>query len=152
MEKKTFISRELHRKIKEVGFIRYDGRKKMFRDSGITKDEYRALAAYSGDMRVKRHINRRYDTESHFAKVRDIIGYFSNIMYEDEFNRTYGDGYICDDWESYQRPSSNGIGYCAIVPGERGNNFYTEDPVAVKILRRKWEEHYMAHGQDLTKE
>lgn len=31
-----------------------------------------------------------------------------------------------DDYNHYQRPCSNGIGYVSICPGEPGNNFYSK--------------------------
>ena len=59
--------------------------------------------------------------------------FFSEIPFEYQ-----GDG--LDDFEKYQQPSSNGVGYVAICPGERGNNYYVDDPVTVAILRRRYDE------------
>jgi len=78
--------------------------------------------------------------KSHSSEVIDIVNYFKDIpfMYQ-------GDG--MDDFNKFQRPSSNGIGYVAICPGEPGNNFYTEDPVAVKILTRKFNRFKDSHPE-----
>ena len=60
---------------------------------------------------------------------------FAQIPYEYQ-----GDG--MDDYSKIQRPSSNGIGYVAICPGESGNNIYIEEPHAVAALRRKYNEYH----------
>jgi hypothetical protein len=49
-----------------------------------------------------------------------------------------GDGY--EDFNRYQRPCSNGIGYVAICPGNSSYNFYTDNVYAVKALKRKYSE------------
>lgn len=65
---------------------------------------------------------------------REYIAYFATIPYEYQ-----GDG--MDDFNLYQRPASNGIGYVAICPGESGNNFYTDDPILVSYLTKKFNKH-----------
>lgn len=82
------------------------------------------------ESRWQNRLNAQY--KSHSKKVHEILEYFSSIPYEYQ-----GDGW--DDFNKYQRPASNGIGWVAICPGERGNNYYTDDPVAVAILRRKYD-------------
>ena len=91
---------------------------------------------------LERQRNKRLDTnnKSKTKEVIEILEYFKNIPYE-----YLGDGF--DDFNKYQRPSSNGIGYVAICPGEKGNNYYTENPTAVKILKRKYEEWEKKHTQ-----
>lgn len=70
---------------------------------------------------------------SRVHKIVSDLKYFEEIPYEYQ-----GDGF--DDFEKYQRPSSNGLGYVAICPGERGNNYYVDDPVTVAILCRRYNE------------
>lgn len=72
------------------------------------------------------------DQSRHAARVEDLR-FFAAIPYPHEFT---GDGW--SDWERYQRPASDGRGWVAICPGERGNNYYTADPVTVEILRRRY--------------
>lgn len=84
----------------------------------------------------KRKLARFHAASIGVSRVHKIISdlnYFSEIPYEYQ-----GDG--LDDYEKYQRPSSNGVGYVAICPGERGNNYYVDDPVTVAILRRRYDE------------
>ena len=69
--------------------------------------------------------------KSRFRKVKSDLAYFSEIPYEYQ-----GDG--LDDFNKYQRPASNGIGWVAICPGERGNNYYVDDPVTVAILKKRY--------------
>ena len=64
-------------------------------------------------------------------KILSDLNFFSNIPYEYQ-----GDG--LDDFNKYQRPASNGIGWGAICPGERGNNYYIDDPVTVAILKKRY--------------
>lgn len=103
---------------------RYDGRRKEFK--GITREDFKKA--------VQRHYARAFDKKvtDIYAERRRIIAYFANIPYNYE-----GDG--LDDFNLYQRPASNGRGYVAICPGESGNNFYTEDPLTVAFLKRKYE-------------
>ena len=42
------------------------------------------------------------------------------------------------DWTAYHRPSTNGRGWVLIAPDEPCNNWYTEDPILVKILKNKF--------------
>ena len=72
--------------------------------------------------------------KSRFRKVKSDLAYFSEIPYEYQ-----GDG--LDDFNKYQRPASNGIGWVAICPGERGNNYYVDDPVTVAILKKRYNKH-----------
>lgn len=48
-----------------------------------------------------------------------------------------GDGR--DDFNGYLELDETGCRY--ICPGERGNNFYTSDPVLVKLLKRRHDEY-----------
>lgn len=84
----------------------------------------------------KRLIARFHAASIGVSRVHKIVSdlkYFSEIPFEYQ-----GDGF--DDFEKYQRPSSNGLGYVAICPGERGNNYYVDDPVTVAILTRHFNE------------
>lgn len=107
---------------------RYDGRKKIFR--GITKEEFNIAVNTHNERNL--FYNRWPQTE--WAKRREIIQYFSKIPYIYE-----GDG--LDDYNHYQRPCSNGIGYVSICPGERGNNYYVDDPLVVSYLKKKYDKY-----------
>ena len=72
--------------------------------------------------------------KSRFRKIKRDLAYFSEIPYEYQ-----GDG--LDDFNKYQRPASNGIGWVAICPGERGNNYYVDEPVTVAILKKRYNKH-----------
>lgn len=103
---------------------RYDGRRKEFK--GITREEFKKA--------VRRHYDHSYNklkVTDIYAERRRIIAYFANIPYKYE-----GDG--LDDFNLYQRPASNGRGYVAICPGESGNNYYVDDPLAVVYLKAKY--------------
>jgi hypothetical protein len=67
------------------------------------------------------------------------LEYFAGIPYEYE-----GDG--LDDYNKFQRPTSNRVGYVAICPGESGNNYYVDDPVLVAILKRKYDAYWTARS------
>lgn len=102
---------------------------------GIDKTHVDDMHKRNGDRLLsKLHAAKR----NRFQIAREIVKYFSEIPYEYQ-----GDG--LDDFNKYQRPCSNGIGWVAICPGERGNNYYTDDPFAVKILRRKYDAYCAAH-------
>jgi len=45
----------------------------------------------------------------------------------------------------YQRPSSNGKGYVAVLIGASSRNIYTEDPFVVKALKRRYAEWRKTH-------
>ena len=85
------------------------------------------------DNRMIAHFRAASIGVSRVHKIISDLNYFSEIPFEYQ-----GDG--LDDFEKYQRPSSNGVGYVAICPGERGNNYYVDDPVTVKILCRRYDE------------
>ena len=72
--------------------------------------------------------------KSRFRKIKRDLAYYSEIPYEYR-----GDG--LDDFNKYQRPASNGIGWVAICPGERGNNYYVDEPVTVAILKKRYNKH-----------
>ena len=56
---------------------------------------------------------------------------FYKDIKEDDFDFT-------EDYCILHRPTSNGKGWVMIAPGERANNHYTEDPVLVKFLYKKF--------------
>lgn len=105
---------------------KYDGRRKEFKS--IDRNEFTAAQ--------ERHFSRMSNSyvRDEFKDRRDCIAYFASIPYEYQ-----GDG--MDDYSRYQRPAGNGMGYVAICPGERGNNFYTDDPILVKYLTKKYNRH-----------
>ena len=47
-----------------------------------------------------------------------------------------GDGF--DDFNKYQRPARDGVGYIATCPGESLNDVYIDDVFVVKALKRKY--------------
>lgn len=110
---------------------RFDGRRKEFR--GITREAF--------ERAKRRHYGRLFDRATQGARGRDIIGecrhrrevldFFASIPYSYQ-----GDG--LDDFNKFQRPASNGVGYVAICPGESGNNYYTDDALTVRYLKAKY--------------
>jgi len=113
---------------------KYDGRRRMFR--GLSRSEYEAA--------WERHVCRWSVTNSEppktrVQKVMEDLEYFAGIPYEYE-----GDG--LDDYNKFQRPTRNGVGYVAICPGESGNNYYVDDPVLVTILKRKYDAYWTARS------
>ena len=116
-------------------FMNFDGRKKMFR--GITKEEFWKMK----DIHFSRFQKKYWGTKRNFIsqceKRREDISYFSRIPYE-----YMGDG--LDDFNHYQRPCSNGVGYVSICPGEPRNNYYVDDPLTVRYLRSKYDKHVKA--------
>lgn len=112
-------------------FCRYDGRRKKF-FLNKSKEEFESDKDKHFE-RVKASWSRNKQTR--LEKVKNDLKIFSKIPYSYQ-----GDG--LSDWERYQRPSSNGIGWVAICPGERGNNYYVDDPITVAILKRKYQNYF----------
>lgn len=110
---------------------RYDGRRKEFR--GISREFFEAAKKAHWDRAwAKVYLHKRgEDLIKNCAIRRELIAYFATIPYEYQ-----GDG--LDDFNLFQRPSSNGRGYVAICPGEPRNNYYTEDPILVGYLKKKY--------------
>lgn len=97
---------------------------------GITREEYEIAR----EKRFARMIEATHvPDENRVQKARKTLEYFSKIPYVYE-----GDGW--DDYNRYQRPCSNGVGYVAICPGERANTVYVDDPFVVAALTRKYNE------------
>lgn len=117
--------------------MKYDKRKKLFRH--ITKEQFCEAA----EKRMKRFSNQV--EENKYIESCQIrrwnLEFFAAVPY------VFKGDYL-DDFSFYQRPSSNGIGYVAICPGERGNNIYINDPILVKYLKSKYEKHMAAHPED----
>ena len=105
--------------------IRYDGRRKAYY-LNMSKEEF-AAAQEKNEARRR----SKYTTPTRIERILSDLAYFSEIPYEYR-----GDG--LDDFNKYQRPASNGIGWVAICPGERGNNYYVDDPVTVAILKKRY--------------
>lgn len=105
---------------------KFDGRKKIFR--GISRDAFNKA--------VQKHWERAFNKKEcdEYRLRRKDIKYFAGIPYEYQ-----GDG--LDDFNMYQRPASNGVGYVAICPGESGNNYYVDDPLTVAYLTKKYKKH-----------
>jgi hypothetical protein len=144
MKEKRYISKELSAAIKDagaIGFVKWDGRKKMFRDSKITKKEFIALDVKSRELGYKRRVTRIMNCDPLVWRVpyiNSMVKAFDGIPYEDEFTREDA----MSDWKKYQRPSRDGKTFIAICPGEPANRLLVDDPIAVAILTRKWREHY----------
>lgn len=111
----------------------FDGRRKEFR--GISREQFETAKRKHMERTEEKH--REYPTR--VQEVSRTLRYFNTIPYEYE-----GDG--LDDYNSFQRPASNGEGYVAICPGESGNNVYVDDPIAVKILTRKYNDWKASRG------
>lgn len=65
-----------------------------------------------------------------FLSILKTCKYYKEVKDED-FDFT-------EDYCILHRPTSNGKGWVMIAPGERANNHYTEDPVLVKFLYKKF--------------
>ena len=107
---------------------KFDGRKKEFR--GISREDF--------EKACKKHFDRIWENvvwnKTKTQQFKEKMEYFSRVPYEYQ-----GDG--LDDFNEYQRPASNGIGYVAICPGERCNNVYVDEPHLVSALMRKYNEY-----------
>ena len=108
--------------------LRYDGRRKAYY-LNMSKEEF-AAAQEKNEARRR----NKYTTPTRIERILSDLNFFSNKPYEYQ-----GDG--LDDFNKYQRPASNGIGWVAICPGERGNNYYVDDPVTVAILKKRYNKH-----------
>ena len=108
--------------------LKYDGRRKAYY-LNMSKEEF-AAAQEKNEARRR----NKYTTPTRIERILSDLAYFSEIPYEYQ-----GDG--LDDFNKYQRPASNGIGWVAICPGERGNNYYVDDPVTVAILKKRYNKH-----------
>ena len=109
--------------------LKYDGRRKAYY-LNMSKEEF-AAAQEKNEARRR----NKYTTPTRIERILSDLNFFSNIPYEYQ-----GDG--LDDFNKYQRPASNGIGWVAICPGERGNNYYVDDPVTVAILKKRYNKHF----------
>ena len=108
--------------------LKYDGRRKAYY-LNMSKEEF-AAAQEKNEARRR----NKYTTPTRIERILSDLNFFSNIPYEYQ-----GDG--LDDFNKYQRPASNGIGWVAICPGERGNNYYVDEPVTVAILKKRYNKH-----------
>ena len=108
--------------------LRYDGRRKAYY-LNMSKEEF-AAAQEKNEARRR----SKYTMPTRIERILSDLNFFTNIPYEYK-----GDG--LDDFNKYQRPASNGIGWVAICPGERGNNYYVDDPVTVAILKKRYNKH-----------
>ena len=107
----------------------YDGRRKKY-FLNKSREEFERDKEKHFQRQQMRWITDNLE-KSRFRKVKSDLAYFSEIPYEYQ-----GDG--LDDFNKYQRPASNGIGWVAICPGERGNNYYVDEPVTVAILKKRY--------------
>ena len=105
--------------------LKYDGRRKAYY-LNMSKEEFAAAQEKNESRR-----RSKYTMPTRIERILSDLEFFANIPYEYE-----GDG--LDDFNKYQRPASNGIGWVAICPGERGNNYYVDDPVTVAILKKRY--------------
>lgn len=108
--------------------LKYDGRRKAYY-LNMSKEEF-AAAQEKNEARRR----SKYTMPTRIERILSDLNFFSNIPYEYQ-----GDG--LDDFNKYQRPASNGIGWVAICPGERGNNYYVDEPVTVAILKKRYNKH-----------
>lgn len=109
-------------------FLHYDGRKKAFR--GITREEFEAA-----QRKHYERCGRSTPTLQYIYEYRRrMIAYFAEIPYEFQ-----GDG--TDDFNKYQRPANNGVGYVAICHGE--STHYVDDQILVAYLTKKYNKHFI---------
>lgn len=99
---------------------------------GITREQWNEAR----DKRISRMASRLgSDRQSNrldsYKQMRD---FFATVPYEYQ-----GDG--LDDYNKFQRPSSDGKGYVAVCPGEPDNNVYVDEPHLVRMLTRKYNEY-----------
>ena len=111
---------------------RFDGRRKEFK--GVSKETFEQCV----NTHIKR-MNTRFTPKLNIGKKThkermEYIEFFNRIPYKYE-----GDGF--DDFNSYQRPSSNGVGYVSVCPGESGNDVYVDDALLVTYLKKKYEKY-----------
>ena len=109
--------------------LHFDGRKKLFK--GISRQEFNALVNNHYKREGAKWLYKGRDFLAQCQERRESIKFFATIPYTYE-----GDG--MDDYNLYQRPSNNGVGYVAICPGESGNNYYVDDPLLVNYLTAKY--------------
>lgn len=79
------------------------------------------------------NLNEENSHQKRLSYLKDIntCKYYKDIKEDDDFDFT-------EDYCILHRPTSNGKGWVMIAPGERANNHYTEDPVLVKFLYKKF--------------
>ena len=90
------------------------------------------------DMREKRISRIKKNTEEknihqerlNYLRYLNTCKYYKEVK-DDDFD-------FSEDYCVIHRPTSNGKGWVMIAPGERANNHYTEDPVLVKFLYKKY--------------
>lgn len=70
------------------------------------------------------------------AERVDFLRYLKTCKYYKEVKDNDFD--FSEDYCVIHRPTSNGRSWVMIAPGERANNYYTEDPVLVKFLYKKY--------------
>jgi len=111
-------------KIENWSHLSYDKSRKAFKT--IKKKIFE-------EAKEKHFSRRKYESEikNPVEEFKYIMAYFAEIPYVYE-----GDGY--DNFNKYQRPCSNEIGYVAICPSASYHNFYTDNVYAVKALKRKF--------------
>lgn len=109
-------------------FRKYKKNLKMF--SGISKEQFEAAKEKHFERWTRANREELHQRDK-YRRRREIIRYFAEIPYEYE-----GDG--LDDYNKYQRPCNDGIGYVSVCPGERANNFYVDDPLTVAYLMKKY--------------
>ena len=112
--------------------LKYDGRRKAYY-LGLSKKDFED-AQEKHALRIAAKFRLEFSKKTRYQKIKSDLAYFSEIPYEYQ-----GDG--LDDFNKYQRPASNGIGWVAICPGERGNNYYVDEPVTVAILKKRYNKH-----------
>jgi hypothetical protein len=142
--KTYYIHPELSEMISAKNAPNYDGRRRLFRLSTITREEYNDLIRHMYDVAVMRarNNNMHRDMIGHrIAYINRQLEYFRCIPYLDEFIKRYGAGETLTDWEKYQQPIADG--YAAICPGEPANSVrITDDPVLIHILMLRYCRHY----------
>lgn len=109
-------------------FRRFDGRRREFR--GWSKAEF-----YAAQIRhYERHWGNMPGPQFIYEYRRREIAFFATVPYEFQ-----GDG--TDDFNKYQRPANNGVGYVAICHGE--STHYVDDQILVAYLTKKYNKHFI---------
>lgn len=82
-------------------------------------------------------LRRRWETKLEW-KIGDSIEFLKEVKrcaFDINIKNAYYHA-IGIDWRAFHRPTKNGIGWVVIAPDEPANNWYTEHPPLVRLLKK----------------